>query len=170
LKEAGTGLVARIALFTFGVIIAVAVAEVALRLAGVSYPNFFSFWVPDPYCGAFHRAGASGWWSEEGHAWVSINSDGLRDVEHTIAKPPNTFRIAILGDSYAEAFQVPARHAFWAVMERDLARCPALGGRRVEAINFGVSDFGTAQELQMLRHRVWKYSPDMVLGRGYSRQ
>src|SRR5438445_13415775 len=32
-----------------------------------------------------------------------------------------------------------------------------------EIINFGVSGYGTAQELQILRHRVWAYSPDMIL-------
>ena len=32
-----------------------------------------------------------------------------------------------------------------------------------EIINFGVSGYGTAQELQILRHRVWDYSPDMII-------
>ena len=30
-------------------------------------------------------------------------------------------------------------------------------------INFGVSGYGTAQELLTLRHYVWDYSPDIVL-------
>jgi hypothetical protein len=33
----------------------------------------------------------------------------------------------------------------------------------VEVLNFGQSGFGTTQELLALRHRVWKYSPDVVL-------
>ena len=35
-------------------------------------------------------------------AYVRINDDGLRDRAHTKEKPANTFRIAVLGDSYAE--------------------------------------------------------------------
>ena len=103
------------------------------------------------------------WNTEEGHAFVEINSDGLRDAEHAIAKPENTLRIAILGDSYAEAVQVPVEQAFWRVAQDQLGNCPGLGGKRVEFINFGVSGFGTVQELLTLRHRVWKYSPDIVL-------
>jgi len=58
---------------------------------------------------------------------------------------------------------VNREEAFWAVMERGLQDCAALGDRRVEVINFGQSGFGTSQELLALRQRAWKYSPDIVL-------
>ena len=35
--------------------------------------------------------------------------------------------------------------------------------RSVEVLNFGVSGYGTAQELLTLRQRVWSYEPDLVL-------
>ena len=38
-----------------------------------------------------------------------------------------------------------------------------MAGRRVEVINFGVSGYGTSQELLTLREKVWAYSPDVVL-------
>ncbi|MBV9242240.1 MAG: SGNH/GDSL hydrolase family protein, partial [Acidobacteria bacterium] len=41
--------------------------------------------------------------------------------------------------------------------------CPAFSGKRVEILSFGVSGYGTAQELLMMRERVFKYSPDLVL-------
>lgn len=63
------------------------------------------------------RPGMEGWFRKEGESYVRINSDGLRDRQHTKAKPENTLRIAVLGDSYAEALQVPMEQAFWAVME-----------------------------------------------------
>jgi hypothetical protein len=85
--------------------------------------------------------------------YVSINSDGLRDREHSLAHPQNTLRIAVLGDSFAEAMQVNQDETFWAVMEKDLQGCPNLHGRRVEAINFGQSGFGTAEELLVLHDR-----------------
>lgn len=101
--------------------------------------------------------------TQEGHALVRISSDGLRDREHTKAKPENTFRIAVLGDSFTEAQHVAAEDTFWAVMEDNLRECSAWTGQEIEVINFGVSDYGTAQELITLRHFVWDYSPDIVL-------
>ena len=151
---------AKAALAILGTLLAVLIAEASLRLAGVAYPRFYT---RDPYCGSALRPGASGWWAREGHSFVKINSDGLRDREHRVVKPAHTLRIAILGDSYAEAMQVAVRDTFWAVTERRLKDCPALHERDVEAINFGVAGYGTAQELMTLRHRVWKYSPDVVV-------
>ena len=139
---------------------ALALAEAGLRLCGVSYPNLYQH---DYYRGSSLRPGAEGRYTKEGNAYVRINSDGLRDVEHSEKKPKGTYRIAFLGDSYAEAFQVPLEQSFWKVMERDVGACPGLGGRKIEAINFGVSGYGTAQELVTLQRSVWKYSPDLVL-------
>ncbi|HXO19587.1 MAG TPA: SGNH/GDSL hydrolase family protein [Thermoanaerobaculia bacterium] len=138
-------------------------AEAALRLAGISYPNFYR---PDPERGWSLQPGAEGWWRKEGSAPVRINSDGLRDREHALAKPPGTVRIAVLGDSCAEALQVPVEATFWHLLEARLAACPTcrtLAGRPVEVLNFGVSGYGTAQELLTLRGQVWKYRPDIVL-------
>jgi hypothetical protein len=104
-----------------------------------------------------------GWYRKEGEAFVRINSDGLRDREHSLKKPGDTIRIAVLGDSYPEAFSVYLEDAFWSVMERKLQECAAFAGKNVEVINFGVSGYGTAQELLTLREHVWKYSPDIVM-------
>lgn len=139
--------------------------EIGLRIAGVSYPAFY---MEDRYVGDRLRPGAAGVWPRESRenpdpVFIRINSEGMHDVEHTVAKPPNTVRIAVLGDSFAEAMAVPVRDAFWSVLERKLDQCPAFGGRKVETLNFGVSGYGTAQELLMLRHYVWQYQPDIVL-------
>jgi hypothetical protein len=143
-----------------GLAAAVLLAELALRAIGFSAPHFYTF---DDVAGHRLLPGARGWFRGEGEAFIEINSDGLRDREHTLEKPPNTVRIAVLGDSFAEALQLPMEHAFWAVMERRLDSCRAFGGKRVEVINFGVSGYGTAEELLTLRERVWRYDPDIVL-------
>uniref|UniRef100_A0A7C3Z2Q0 SGNH/GDSL hydrolase family protein n=1 Tax=Desulfobacca acetoxidans TaxID=60893 RepID=A0A7C3Z2Q0_9BACT len=142
------------------VVLALVLCEAGLRGLGIGYPDVFDY---DPLLGSKLRPGISGYFLKEGGGYVSINSDGLRDREHALPHPPNTLRIAVLGDSFAEAMQVNQDEAFWAVMERNLQSCPNLGGRRVEAINFGQAGFGTAQELLALRHRAGKYSPDIVL-------
>lgn len=92
-----------------------------------------------------------------------INKDGLRDRDHSRSKPSGVFRIAILGDSYAEALQLPIENTFWAEIERQLGGCPAFEGEKVEVINFGVSGYGTAQELLTLHHLAWEFQPDLVL-------
>lgn len=151
---------ARLVLLLVSSALAVLVAEVALRIAGVSNPNFYQ---PDPVRGWALRPGAEGWWRKEGNAWVRINRDGMRDEDHPEAKPEGELRIAVLGDSCVESLQVPVEKTFWALLEKELARCPAVEGRNVEALSFGVSGYGTAQELLALRHQVWKYDPDLVL-------
>ncbi len=147
-------------LVLISLVVAFALCEAGLWLLGIEYPIFYDF---DPVLGSRLRPGLQGCWLREGGGYVSINSDGLRDREHSLAKPPHTLRIAVLGDSFAEALQVNREETFWAVMERDLQACTDLGDRRVEVINFGQSGLGTSQELLALRHRVWKYSPDIVL-------
>jgi hypothetical protein len=144
-----------------GLVVGLLTVEAALRIAGYSFPNFYT---TDTDRGIALRAGVEGWYKREGKNYVRINSDGLRDAEHAKGKPPNTFRIAVIGDSYAEALQVPLENTFWAVLEEKLQQqCLKFEGRRVEVINFGVSGYGTAQELITLRTKVWDYSPDIVL-------
>jgi hypothetical protein len=136
-------------------------AEAGLRVIGFRYLNLYT---EDPDVGFALRPGAEGWWRGEGvETYVRVNSQGLRDREHAKEKPPGTLRVAVLGDSFAEALQVPAEDAFWSVAERRLQGCAAAGGRKVEFINFGVSGFSTARELMMLRRRVWQYAPDVVV-------
>jgi hypothetical protein len=153
-------LVANASLVVGGLTVGVLLCEVILRLLGVSHPIFYQ---GDYYLGQSGRPGAQGWQTTEGGAYVRLNSVGLHDLEHHKAKSKDGFRIAILGDSYAEALTVRLDHAFWKVMERELNHCTGLDNRKVEVINFGIGGYGTAQELIMLRRYAWRYSPDLVL-------
>lgn len=150
----------KLVLLLIGLTLGGLACEGLLRLAGVSYPQPYA---PDPYCGTRLRPGFEGWWRKEGAAYIRINRNGFRHGERTPAKPPGTWRVAVLGDSFIEAFQVPDEQTFCAQLERRLQSCSALADRRVEVLNFGVSGYGTAQELLMLRHYVWQYEPDLVL-------
>ena len=150
----------KFALLLSALVFGLLIAEIALRIAGYTYPVFYT---TDTVRGYALKPGMSGWYRKEGAAYIQINSEGLRDREHAKQKPPDTVRIALLGDSYAEALQVPLEDAFWVVLEERLRSCPAFAGRQIEVINFGVSGYGTAQELLTLRERVWDYAPDIVL-------
>src|ERR1043165_3294615 len=84
-----------------GLVIGLLLVEVGLRIVGYSFPVFYT---TDQDRGIALRAGVEGWYRREGRNYVRINSDGLRDLEHAKAREPNTLRIAVIGDSYAEAF------------------------------------------------------------------
>jgi len=148
-------------LMFFGIFAAFLIGEISLRLIGYSNLSFHTF---DDTLGRTLRPDTEGLYNKEGKAYVKINSDGLRDVEHTVAKPDNVFRIAVLGDSYTEGLQLDLDKLFWKVLENRLNSCPEFNSdKKIEVINFGVSGYGTGLELLMLRKKVWKYHPDMVI-------
>ena len=151
---------ARLFLVAVGILAALLISEVTLRVAGFTY---FNPYIVDEDVGHALRPNAEGWWKKEGLTYVRINSHGFRDREHSIAKPPGTLRIAVLGDSFAEALQVPMEKTFISVVESKLNECPSQRSSPVEVLNFGVSGFSTARELILLRKRVWPYSPDVVV-------
>jgi hypothetical protein len=153
-------LFARLVLILLGFLLGGVVAEFALRVAGYSYPEFYSL---DQSRGYALRPGAEGWYRKEGNVYVRINSEGLRDQEHSLTKPPDTIRIAVVGDSYPEGLSVSLEETFWWVMGKKLQECNAFPGKKIEVLNFGVSGYGTAQELLTLREQVWKFSPDIVM-------
>ncbi len=156
IKAIGANILLSLGSITFALVI----AEIGLRISGISYPSFYQV---DPHRGHALIPNYSAWWINEGKGYVAINSDGLRDGEHSFAKPENTYRIAVLGDSFSEAIQVNAEDTFWSAIEKKLPACAALKGKNVEVINFGVGDYGTAQEFMTLKHHVGKYQPDLVL-------
>jgi hypothetical protein len=153
-------LAASLGLLVGSLLVSLALAELALRALGFSYA---SFWVPDELTGSRLRPGIQGRSPTEGEAYVKVNSRGLRDREHAMPKPLGVYRIAVLGDSYAEAMSVDLEETFWWLLAWRLQACGFQPGKRIEAVNFGVSGYGTAQQLLTLRHRGWQYSPDLVL-------
>jgi hypothetical protein len=150
----------KLLLVLFGLLFGCLMSEIFLRVIGYSYPIFYA---TDYDRGFALRPGIEGHYQREGESYVRINRDGQRDREHTKTKPPDTVRIAVLGDSFAEAMHVPMEQTFWSLMERKLEECNAFPGKHVEVMNFGVSGYGTVQELMTLREKVWGYSPDIVV-------
>lgn len=119
--------------------------------------------IPDSVLGRQLRPGFRTWYRGEGEAFFTVNSAGMPDAERTVVKPPQTFRVAVVGDSFTEAAGIPRSRRYAAVLEQQLASCPAVHGQRVEVLSFGASGYGTAQELLLMRTQVWKYSPNVVL-------
>ncbi len=143
-----------------GVLLAWAAGEALIRLTPLYRPSFYTY---ARWRGWQLKPGARGWQRGEGEAFVSINREGFRGPARSVRKPPGTVRVAVLGDSYALGIGVDYPQTFSAVMERRLAGCPALLGRRVEVLDFGVDGYGTAQELLTFTRQASRYEPNAVV-------
>lgn len=155
-------------LFLAALFLALLLAEGALRLVGQSYywavakeADAVLGWRPAPNVAARQRL--------EGDALVRTNRLGFRDFDHDLEKPPGTLRIAVLGDSFTEAVQVPLEETWWRIMARRLSESgcgdggPQTPAARIEVLNFAVSGYSTAQSLRVLREEALRFSPDAVL-------
>jgi hypothetical protein len=156
----------KLALAAASAVLLFLLCEIGMRLSGIRFSG--STYVADPICGWGLRPGAEAWEADEGLAWSKINSHGFRDRERSISKPARELRVAVLGDSLTEARQVPMEKTFAALMEQDLSTCPGLAGRQLQVLNFGVPGYGTAQELLLLRHKVWQFQPDIIVLQFYA--
>jgi hypothetical protein len=97
--------------------------------------------------------------AEGGQSSGMINSYGWRDGEWSLHKNPQVYRVAAVGDSYVEAFQVELSETFLKIAENILAD----KGYRIELMNFGRSGFSTTEELLLIREEVLKFCPDLVV-------
>ena len=113
-----------VAVYLGSVIVGLFCAEMALRVVGARFAS--SFYVIDPDLGWTLRPGAEGDFTEEAVVHVKINGSGMRDDrEYLVEKPAGVYRVAILGDSFAESMQVPLEQTFSKLLERELAACGA---------------------------------------------
>jgi hypothetical protein len=152
--------------------LAMACIEVALRHAAPSSAavrpiDDVLFLTPDPHVGwtlardfEFEWAGRNPY-CVEFTVEVKTNSHGFRDKTWTLQKPSSTIRIAVIGDSFVEAIQVPDDRTATRLLEQDLAaRFP---GRSFETMNFGVSNYSFGQFLIVYDTYVRQFKPDYVV-------
>ncbi len=93
-------------------------------------------------------------------AHLTTNSYGLADKEYPLAKPTNSYRIAVLGDSYSMASGVDTDKSFHAVLENEMN---AHSTHPYELINFAVGGFGLERYNATLAHLVPVWQPDAIL-------
>lgn len=91
----------------------------------------------------------------------SMNSQGLRDIEYAVEKPPDTFRVAVLGASFTLPAGVRIEDAYHSVLEERFSA--EFAPRRVEFVNFALGAYHPLQMLVMLESRALQYDPDLVL-------
>lgn len=144
-------------LCAFGLAFGAVLLEITTRLFIPMSDFFYEF---DPAIGMKLVPGKTGRSVRRGvfDVEVQVNSAGFRDREHTIAKPPGSRRVVLLGDSFIEAMQVRFEESVTPLLEQRLQ-----DSGPVELISLSVSGTGTAREYLTLREYGLRYQPDLVL-------
>jgi lysophospholipase L1-like esterase len=145
--------------FVISLAVMLGVLEVGLRLLGqgpgrkINQPDSQVGWVKRPDF-SFRRR------TPEFDVTLETNALGLRDDPmESPAKPPGTFRVLCLGDSFVLGYAVPRKDLFVDVLERWWRA----EGRQVEVINAGTEGYSTDQEAAWFAAHGADFDPDLVL-------
>lgn len=106
------------------------------------------------------------WYARDFSVLIKTNSLGFRDLEREFQKSPDKIRIALIGDSFVEALQVPFEKTAGHLLEEKLnlltAKRHSEKPAQYEVLNFGISSFGIGQYLLTLERYVLRFKPDYV--------
>ena len=150
----------RVVLLTSALAFSLLLIEFAIRVFNIYEFTSNDFFEPHPELGWSHIPNQEGYYKVDGkRVHIRINSKGLRDKEYPYKKGKGVFRILVLGDSFAEAFQVPLEDSFPKVLESQFNRKQ----KAFEVINAGLSGVGTDYQLLFLKREGYKYEPDLVI-------
>jgi hypothetical protein len=92
---------------------------------------------------------------------LRFNREGFRGPDREPAKPRDTCRVAVIGDSHVAAIATSEKQTLVSRLEGLLDRKDLLP--RWEAFNFGVSGGSTAQEMVVYEKIASRYDPDVVV-------
>jgi hypothetical protein len=145
-----------VSVFVLACFVGLVISEVVLRLMPTAKYFVSDFGhVPHERLGWVNPSGVeSGYASRDFDVTISFNSFGMRDKPRSFKKNKR-YRIAVLGDSMVQAIQVPDDAVFTRLMEKAVDK--------IEVLNFGVSGYGTTQELLMYEILVERFNPDLVV-------
>ena len=149
----------------FSVLFSLVLLEVALHVVG--YPRTKTshqrFYVEhDPQRGWRNVPNADGWFStDEYDVHLQYNSRGIRGPEIPYEKPPGTYRVVILGDSFIEGYSVDREDRVAEQLEKLLSEQDP--SRTYQVVALGTAGYSTDQELIWLESEGIKYQPDVVV-------
>lgn len=96
---------------------------------------------------------------EEFTQYFRVNDKSFRGKDYS-PKNPGTYRILLLGDSYAFGFGVKENETFGAYLEQCLSHKT---NNKVEVLNAGVPGYGTVDQLNFLKLCGEEIKPDMII-------
>ena len=95
---------------------------------------------------------------------LTINSRGLRSPEFATPKPSGTFRILVLGDSFAFNTSMSDEQVYTRILEDRLNQSSLVAQRRFEVINCGYADGYSADSyIAFMQQRGFGFEPDLVM-------
>ncbi len=159
-SSAGHSFLANCILVVFSSVFAILIIDLVAynvfdnRKIGTDAQQFFQL---SRLLGWEHRPNANGTWyayKDGTRTRVTINSYGFADSDRSAEKKRP--RIALVGDSTTEFWEVPERARGQYVLEEML-------GGDFEVLNFGLRGAGTDQEFLRLVNQVIEFSPDIVV-------
>ncbi len=132
------------------------VLEVVLRLFNPQVFQATEMFEPDEHLGWRFIPESRGYIVYDGGAgnFVETNSDGFRDDEFT-PTPDSIKTVLVFGDSFVTNMSVEASNVFTEVIQAKLAG--------TDVRNLGVNGFGQVQQYLMLRERLERTAPDLVI-------
>jgi acetyltransferase AlgX (SGNH hydrolase-like protein) len=105
--------------------------------------------------------------TNEFHARYYVNQAGFRvprpELEYMLARPNNTYRVMILGPSFAYGWGVEYQQSFAGVLEQLLQERRFAGEMKIEIINAGVPAIPTGAQLAWFERVGKGYTPDLVV-------
>lgn len=94
---------------------------------------------------------------------VVFNRWGMRSADCEKEKPPGTYRVALLGTSYAVGLGIPVDSTWVSLVEARLNRePPSPTYERAEILNFSVGGYRSAQRLYAMEKKAFDFHPDVV--------
>jgi len=94
---------------------------------------------------------------------IKTNEQGLRDLNHQIEKEPNEFRIAAIGGSFTEGAGVTSLDSSWVKVLERLLQADTPVETTITVMNAGVASSDPFYGLMLLKKRLLKYTPNLVL-------
>jgi len=116
-----------------------------------------------PVAGFHFKPGSEVRFTNHADFWARerANSLGFLDREPVVPKPPGTFRILVLGDSFVEAAQVAIPRKFPRLLEERLRH--DFPGRKIDVVALGYSGTGQANQLGFYEAFGRALQPDLVM-------
>jgi len=153
-------IISRISVFLFGLLLAFTVGEIILRGLGYAASDIYTpgragLLILNPNKKIHIRSACF-------QNDVQTNSLGFHSKEYSLEKPEGVFRIAIIGDSFTEAMQVPFDKMMASLLEQKLNSWDSRS-YEYEVVPFGISSHGTYRNILYYENYAAKFKPDLVI-------
>lgn len=144
-------------------IVVLGILEVCVR---IFFPQERAIYIADPLIRTIHKANIDTIREKQDEikAHIVTNKQGFAGQDFVLEKPAGTYRIAAMGDSFTEAFDVDVDKSFPTLLQNMLTESTHTP---YQVYNFGMSGDGATLELLTYEKYASTYKPDLVLWQIY---